>query len=66
MTTPTERLDFGVYQHSSGPAGGFVVRTRYDDWCPAPYNKVTPLKVEADQDTAQAYADALNRGEVPS
>lgn len=55
-----EKKDYGVYLHSSGAYGGYVVRTRYDGWCPAPYKHAEPVKVYQHEKAAQKWADKLN------
>ena len=51
---------YGVYVHSSGASGGYVVRTRYNDWCPSPYCGLTPVAVYKTEKAAQRKADSLN------
>ena len=58
--TRTEEITFGVYQHSSGPQGGFIPRTRYDGWAPAPYSQATPVKVYKRLSAAERHCDRLN------
>ena len=58
--TPAHVKTFGVFEHSSGPQGGFVVRTIYDGWCPYPYSNSEPVKVYQREHAAQRYADHLN------
>lgn len=52
--------DYGIYLHSSGESGGYVVRTRYDGWCPAPYSDASPIAVYKRLHAAEKYADKLN------
>ena len=54
-----ETKTYGVYLHSAG-AGGYVVRTQYDGWCPAPYSSLEAVKVYAREHAAQNHADKLN------
>jgi hypothetical protein len=53
---------YGVFQHSSGPQGGYVARPMYDGWAPAPYSKVTPLFVYKRRADAERRADRLTYG----
>jgi hypothetical protein len=56
---------YGVFVHSSGANGGYVVRSGYkrDDgsvrW-PEPYNSKSPVKTYSNQKVAQKHADRLN------
>jgi len=60
MTT-RETKTFGVFLHSSGEQGGYVVRTAYDGWTPAPYNKAKPVHSGyRSEKLAQRMADKLN------
>ena len=52
---------YGVFLHSSGEQGGFVVRTIYDGWAPAPYSTAKPVHTyRKSRKLAQAMADKLN------
>jgi len=53
---------FGVFLHSSGAQGGYVVRTMHNGWAPAPYSKAKPVHTyRANQaKLAQKMADKLN------
>jgi len=57
-------IRYAVIQHSSGPCGGYVVRTMYDGWIPSPYRADDAVKVYRRESAAQAHADKLNRGEA--
>lgn len=52
--------DFAVFQHSSGPAGGYVVRSRTDGTAAAPYRDAEPVRVSRDAAACQRWADSLN------
>jgi hypothetical protein len=52
---------YGVFLHSSGEQGGFVVRTMYDGWTPAPYSTAKPVHSGyRSEKLAQLMADKLN------
>ena len=53
---------FGVFLHSSGPQGGYVVRTMYGGWCPAQYSDQKPVHTyrATQEKLAQKMADKLN------
>lgn len=56
---------YGVFQHSSGPQGGYVVRSgeRREDgtyYFAMPYQHETPLSVSKSQKLAQRDADKRN------
>ena len=55
-----ETKEFGVFQHSSGELGGFVVRTIYDGWTPAPYRTEDAVITFKRESSAQHQADKLN------
>lgn len=60
---------FGIYQHSSGPQGGFVVRTLHptsDGRMAAcnPYSHMEPMKEYKTELGAQTFCDKLNSGEI--
>lgn len=59
MTTEPVKT-YCVVQHSSGPAGGYVVRTAYDGWLPAPYAYAERLAEYKRLTTAERHADRLN------
>lgn len=59
------RTVYGVFQHSSGAQGGYVVRSgeRRDDgslYFAMPYQHVEPVAVSKSQKLAQRKADQLN------
>jgi len=56
---------YGVFEHSSGPQGGYVVRIgeRLDDgslYFPMPYQHTTPKAISKSEKLAQRQADKLN------
>jgi hypothetical protein len=51
---------FGVYLHSSGTQGGYVVRTMRDGTAAAPYLHVRPVHTYKREYLAQLMADKLN------
>jgi hypothetical protein len=51
---------YGVFQHSSGPQGGFVVRTLHDGWVASPYNAADAVATYKRENAAQQYADKRN------
>lgn len=55
-----QEITYGVYLHSSGEQGGYVVRTMWDGWCPKPYSHAKPLRVYKRKSAAEKYADRLN------
>ncbi len=54
-------VTYGVYQHSSGPQGGFVVKEQQDGRVVHGhlYDHATPVKVFRHKAPAQRYADKL-------
>jgi hypothetical protein len=52
---------YGVFLHSSGELGGYVVRTIYKGWTPAPYSSRTAVRTFKRESAAQTYADKLNK-----
>jgi hypothetical protein len=56
---------YGVFQHSSGLNGGFVVRTIYGDWTPSPYSTEQALRTFKSERGAQNHADKLNQSLWP-
>ncbi len=57
-----DEVRYAVVLHSSGEQGGFVVRTMYGGWIPAPYSSTVPEAVYKREAAAQRYADKLNGG----
>lgn len=60
-----ERTVYGVFQHSSGKDGGYVVRTgekRADGsyYFPQPYQDARPIAVGKSKAAAQKKADKMN------
>ncbi len=55
---------YGVFLHSSGVQGGWVVRTVYDGWVPAPYKIGDCVHEYKREHAAQALADRMNAGMV--
>jgi len=56
---------YGVFVHSSGSQGGYVVRegnTRdgQSNWYPSPYSGASPVKEYHQRSAAQKHADRLN------
>lgn len=58
--TPAHVVTYGVFLHSSGEQGGWVVRTMYDGWTPAPYSHAEPVATYKRMYAAEKYADRLN------
>ena len=62
----SEVRTYGVFPHSSGPEGGFVVRTMLDGTAAAPYLHAVPVRLPGGvavfkrEKTAQRCADRLN------
>ena len=59
---------WGVFQHSSGPQGGYVVRSVDENGRATDlknYGSQTPLKVFKRESAAQRFADKLNREGKP-
>ena len=59
------RTVYGVFVHSSGKDGGYVVRSgsKRDDggyYFPSPYGDADPIAVATSQKIAQKKADKLN------
>jgi hypothetical protein len=59
-TTTTEEKTYGVFVHSSGKNGGYVVRTMYNGWTPSPYSSSLVLRAFRRESAAQRHADNLN------
>ena len=51
---------YGVFAHSSGPNGGYVVRTLRNGWVAAPYSATDALRVFKREAIARRHADKLN------
>lgn len=49
-----------VVLHSSGPSGGYVVRTAYDGWIPAPYSSAERFAEYKRLHAAERCADKMN------
>ncbi len=56
-----EAVTYGVFLHSTGKSGGYVVRTIYSSGRAAnPYNNASPMRTFKRKNAAQNYADKLN------
>jgi hypothetical protein len=53
-------ITYCVVQHSTGPQGGYVVRTAVDGWIAAPYSQAEKLAEYKRESAAQKLADRLN------
>lgn len=51
---------YAVIQHSSGPQGGYVVRTVFDGYLPAPYRREDAVEVFENRAEAERFADAIS------
>lgn len=51
---------YGVFLHSSGRQGGYVVRSKRDGSYASPYNSQRPQREFRRESDAQRYADKLN------
>ena len=52
-------VSYGIFQHSSGPQGGYVAREMIGGVSYAPYHAATALKVYKRRADAERYADKL-------
>jgi hypothetical protein len=51
---------YGVFVHSSGRDGGYVVRTVFNGWTPSPYSTEQALRIFKREASAQRDADKRN------
>lgn len=51
---------FGVFLHSTGESGGYVVRSLIDGRAAAPYGDESPVAIRKRESAAQRVADGLN------
>ncbi len=56
-----ETKTYGVFVHSSGKVGGYVVRTQYNGWTPSPYDSSQALRVFERESSAQQAAGRMER-----
>ncbi len=60
----TNTHTYAVVMHSSGEQAGYVVRSVYDGFCPAPYRDAARVAEYKREQAAQRHADRLNGYEV--